>query len=759
MIPPPPPPAVADLPAGTQLVAGLGVATVLADMDFETYSEAGFIWNGENWECLPHASQGKKGLPVVGAARYSEHPSTEVLSLAYELKDGSGSQLWRPGDPLPQRLFDHLAAGGLIEAWNARFEYWIWTNVCVPRYEFPPLPVRQIRCAMAKARVHALPGALEKAGEVLGASTLKDKDGKRLLNKFSMPRNPTKTDQRLRIRPEDDQADADLLYQYNFKDIRAEAAVSAAVPDLSSDELDFWQLDQAINRRGVAVDMEAVTACVAIVEQALERYDAELCALTNGAVEAASQIQRLSAWLHVQGVHLDSLDEEHVTEALTWDIPPLARRALEIRAMVGSASVKKIFAIANQVTRSGRLHDLFTYHGARTSRTTGNGPQPTNLPNGGPEHSHCHCCKRPFGLSKLSCPWCGADAELHSKRQGWRADCVPDALTLLRTGLLDVVEVYFDNAMELISGCLRGVFVAAPQHDLICSDYHSIEAVVLAELAGETWRQEVFRDHGKIYEMSAALVTGIPFDDILEYREINGEHHPARKKGKVMELALGYGGWVGSLVAFGADEFMTEAEMADAAGKWRRASASIVELWGGQTRNWRPCLYGIEGCAVAAVANPGTTHEYRGLSFTMRGDVLYFKMLGGGLITYHRPRLTPTQRLGKPAWEMTLSFEGWNTNPKNGPVGWIRMETYGPKLVENATQKTARDIQWHGMRALERAGYPIVLHVYDEDVAEVPEGWGSVKEFEAIMCDLPEWAKGWPVRATGGWRGKRYRKD
>jgi DNA polymerase len=280
--------------------------------------------------------------------------------------------------------------------------------------------------------------------------------------------------------------------------------------------------------------------------------------------------------------------------------------------------------------------------------------------------------------------------------------------------------------------------------------------VVLAELAGEAWRQEVFRTHGKIYEASAARVTGVPLETILGHRATTGQHHPLRKKFKILELALGYGGWTGSLKAFGAGDFMTELEMEREASAWRAASPAIVEFWGGQRRNRRPELYGIEGCWVSAITQPGVVFSYRGISHLMRGDALYCRLLSGRYLTYHRPRLTPSSRR---QGEWTISYEGWNTNPKNGPVGWIRMETYGPKITENYTQATARDIQVFGLRALERAGYHIVLHVYDEDVAEVPEGWGSVEEFERIMSTMPAWASDWPIRASGGWRGKRYRKD
>jgi DNA polymerase len=218
----------------------------------------------------------------------------------------------------------------------------------------------------------------------------------------------------------------------------------------------------------------------------------------------------------------------------------------------------------------------------------------------------------------------------------------------------------------------------------------------------------------------------------------------------------GYQGWVGSMKAFGAEEFMTEPEMKDAILAWRKASPAIVEFWGGQERNWQPELYGTEGCFVWAFQNPNHVARLSsGLEFRSDGQRVFIKLLSGRELTYHNVRLTPSARR---EGTLTISYEGNNTNPKNGKVGWIRMETWGGRLVENIVQATARDIQWFGIVNLEKAGYPIVLHVYDEDVAEVPKGWGSVEEFEAIMSTMPPWAADWPIKAKGGWRKERYGK-
>ena len=788
------------LPAGTQLRAGLGVATVLPDHDFETYSEAGMIFDvvTSKWVGPPGAIKGKKGLPVVGAAVYATHPTTEVLSHTYDLKDGHGARLWTPDYGRPHDLIDHVLRGGLLEAWNTAFEWWVWNYVCTRRYGWPALPLEQTRCAMAKARATSYPGALGIAGGIMRLQVQKDPDGDRLLKLFSMPRNPTAKDKRLRWTPADLPADAQKLYSYNRTDIVSEAEASARCPDLTGEELEFWITDQRINRRGVAVDVENLEACARIVELCLQRYDAELCQLTGGAVERASQLERLKGWCASRGFHIhdgkgtmddDAIDAylKQIDEARVPAWGPV-RRALELRQLVGSASVKKVFAMRNQVSAWGRLHDLFNYHGAHTGRPTGEGPQPTNLPKAGPKVKKC-LCGRHSGAHRLSCIWCGMFLPAGAKGD-WGPEAMEDVLEVIRRGDLSLVEAAFGDAMLCVSGCLRGLFVAAQGHDLIASDFSSIEGVVTACLAGEDWRVEMFATHGKAYELSVSKITGIPFAEIMKHagfddvespqwwknRARKGDHHPLRQTiGKVAELASGFGGWINAWKRFGADAFMDDAEIKTAILAWRDASPAIVELWGGQMRREgygrsRPERFGLEGAAINAVEFPGQWFHvmrldgsYSGISYICDpiDDALFCWLPSGRALTYRRPRLEASTRDWAGQWSLT--FERYNTNPQYGAVGWVRIDTYSGKLCENVVQAVARDIQRYAMINLEKNGYPVVLHVYDEDVVEVPQTFGSIAEVEKIMGTMPPWAvykgKPWPIRAAGGWRGRRYRKD
>lgn len=739
-----------------------------AEIDFETYSEAGAIFDDakQRWHG-PLGSEKKRGLPAVGAAAYAEHPSTEVLTLSYMLPDDTAPTRWQPGQPNPQRLFEFMAAGGLIEAHNVMFERLIWFYVCQRLYGWPDLPAAQLRCSMAKARVNCLPGALGHLTEVLPVQVRKNADGRRLLDKFSVPRNPTAKDKRLRIRPHEDPQDGEKLFAYCDDDVRAERGVSDIMMPLSVEELQFWQIDQEINWRGVAIDRDGIRNMIDILGQALEHYGDKFRAITDGL--NPSQVQETVRWLAARGVYMDSLDAEAVEDTLKRPMLPQCQEVLRIRQLVGSASVKKLYAMERQANNDDRLRNLIIHHGARTGRPTGEGPQPLNLPKAGPELVWCETCARPSKWPPLFCPWCSVRMSPLLKRYKWGdvpegVDCNPvdHVQEVMATRSLDAVEELFGDALLAISGSIRGMFQAGPGMDLIASDYSAIEAVVIAVLAGEQWRIDVFHSLEDIYLMSAAKITGKTLEFYKEYKRTTGSHHPDRQMiGKVAELALGFGGWLGGWRGFDDSTNFTDAEVKQNILAWRNASPAIVEFWGGQTRGqpWQPDyrqeMYGVEGAFIQAVQYPGRIFNFRGMAFFMRGDAAIIRLLSGRELTYHNPRLNPsTRREG----ELAITYMTWNSNPKYGPPGWGPMSTFGGRLTENIVQATAHDILRYAIVNLRATGYPTVLHVYDEIVAEVPHGWGTLDEFETIMATMPPWAQGWPIRASGGWRGKRYRK-
>lgn len=739
-------------------------------LDVETYSEAGYVWDeaSAKWQALPGARD--KGLRAVGAAVYASHPTTDILTLSYRLPGGPVRR-WNPSMAPPGDLFAYLAAGGVLESHNAMFERLIWFYVLHVKYGWPALPPYQQRCSMATANVNQFPAALGNLSEVLRLPTPKDARGKKLLDKFSVPRNPTKKDARRRVLPAwmagADPADAEdfeALCAYCDTDVIAEDQASERMDPMTADELTFWWVDQEINWRGMGVDRVGIRDCIAVLRQALDKYGAEARTLTGGL--EATQLEAIRGWMAAQGVHTPSLDSDHVDALLQRDgLPPAVRRVLEVRQLTGSASVKKLFAMENQATANDRLVNLLTHHGARTGRPTGEGPQPLNLPKAGPKLRACAACKRPFAPHHVACPWCAAPAA-DAGKPAWKPEMVEPVLEIMGRRDLALVEWFFGDAVLCISGCIRGLFVAAPGHELIASDYSSIEAVVIAMLAGEQWRIDAFREGKPIYLLSASKITGTPLEAYEAYAAANGDHHPDRQSiGKVAELGLGFGGWVNAWLAFDDSGRFSEDEIKQHILAWRRESPAIVEFWGGQFRGrpWdrdrRQEYYGVEGHAVLALLYPGQVFHYRGLQFYTRevatGTALKIRLPSGRELTYHKAALSPSPR--DPA-AYAITYWTWNSNPKYGAMGWVPMSTFGGRLVENIVQAVAHDIQRFGILGLRAAGYHTILHVYDENVCEVPTGAGSIEQFERIMSTMPPWAHDWPIRAAGGWRGRRYRK-
>lgn len=710
---------------------------MIPTIDFETYSEAGYRFDATVGYFVP-LQPGKPGLTGINSSVYAEHESTEVISLAYDLMDGNGVKLWAPWCPPPVKLFDHIGNGGLVEAHNSKFEHDIWNRHCVPRLGWPRLPIHQLRCSMAKARAYGLPGGLDAVAGIVG-SVPKDKRGKQLIQLLSIPKKPTKADPTARRFVKDHPGLYYEMYEYNRKDISAEKGISSELPEMPDFETRVFILDQQINERGVFIDQTGLENCIRLFEQIEAERTEELIRVTGGAVNTIPEIAKLKSgdkWLQLRGFNFPSLDKNAVSDALNRsDLPQDVRRALEIRQEMGGASVKKIYALKRYLNRDGRIRNLFQYCGAeRTGRWAGRGPQPQNMKNGGPE----------------------VDGE------EWGNDLAEKALYDISWMAPSEISKKWGSPVDLIGSCMRSLFVAAPGCDLICSDYSAIEAVVLSAMAGEEWRLEVFRTHGKIYEMSASMISGVPFEEIVSHKQQTGKHHPLRKKiGKIAELASGYAGWVGAWKNFGADEFMTDEEIKTNILKWREKSPAIVEMWGGQWRkvpgewSFYPELYGVEGMFISALQYPGYTFGTCGLEFSYgsRRDTLNLRLPSGRILYYHNPRLTPgTDPRGLTV--LNISYHGVDSYTGK----WSAISTYGGKLVENCVQAVSRDILAAAMLRLNAAGYPIVMHVHDEVVAEVPEGFGSVEDFEKIMSQKEAWFSDWPIKASGGWRGKRYRK-
>ncbi len=708
---------------GTGRCAAIGVTQIpsppsdIAEIDFEVYSEAGFFIDEKGkWKATV---KGKPGISAVGAYNYAIHPSTRVLSLAYDLHDGYGIRLWFPGLPDPVELFEHIHRGGLVEAHNSIFEYWIWNHVMK---SWPELPLIRMSCTMSRCAASGLPRALGNVHHAIRMPVRKQDIGKELIREFCIPHNRKKRKYRI-----------GQLHEYCMYDVETEDALSQRIPVLSSIENRVWRMDQRINDRGVQVDVRAARALATRIDRYVRQAGNDLHRITGGDVRSPREVARIGRWLERRGLKLERtpkksyrLDKEAV-ERLYLQVHEGSpeERVLALRQEYSLASVDKIKTLCHMVSPDGRLRGLFSYYGAHTGRWTSTGVQLQNLPRG-----------------------------------VIKPDRVEQILDEIKSGNWSSVEG--DSPLATISSLIRGLFIAAPGHELVCADFSAIEGVGQAMLSGEQWRIDVFRTHGKIYEKTASDITGIPFEEILRHRELTGEHHRVRAIGKTGELASGYQGWIDAWLRFGAGKHLKDREeIKDAILRWRDQSPMIVEAWGGQVRKhpkrweWEHDMHGIEGAVVNALLLPDTWHDFRSISYRhdTTNDVLLCRLPSGRCLWYREPRLR--QKWHKFAEKMVwrITYKAWSAQG-----GWREKESFGGRFFENDVQAATRDIMSMAMLRLEDGGYPVVIHVHDEPVMEVPLGYGSLGEVVELMEQREEWYSDWPIRAGGAWRGQRFRK-
>jgi DNA polymerase len=557
--------------------------------------------------------------------------------------------------------------------------------------------------------------------------------------------------------PETAPAEFAMLYDYNERDVLAELEASSRIADLSPKEFAIWQLDQRVNMRGMRVDRKGILDCMEIVLQCRAKYNAELRTITNGVVEGFTKAADMKRWIGQFGIHLFDLDQESVEEALARkDLPPAVRRVLTIRQVLSFGSVNKLFAFRSHICDDDRIRDQYVFYGAHTSLWNGRAVQPANLYKG--------IFSKPYQAER--------------------------ALQIIACGSLELVELEFSEGsdwcangfdpidgkpqkpadpLEVVASCLRSLIIATPGHRLMSFDFTAIQAVVTAALAGEQWRLDVFRTHGKLYEMQAALLTGKTLEFYAEYKKREGKHHDDRQGfGKIPILSGDFGAWITGWKKFGADKLGDDRYIKGLINKLRASIPNTVEFWGGQTRDKftpyvRQELYGLEGAVIKAIQNPGECYRYRQVAYQMHEDVLYCMGPSGTLMRYHAPRLERSTREWAEPWELEISYEGNNSNAAKGAQGWQRMKLYGGVLTQNIVSHECREIQAEAMLRLEAAGYPIVMHTHDENVAEVPDGQGSLEEYLRLGRILPEWArepdgKPWPIKVPDAWESHRYGK-
>lgn len=651
-------------------------------------------------------------IKKAGLYKYAESPAFSVLLFAYSV-DGGPVQVvdLACGETIPQDIVEALYSPHYIKhAYNAAFEI-----ECLTQHFGSALPVSQWRCTMIHGLYVGYPGSLDAVGKALGLSEDKQKmaAGKALIRYFCSPCKPTKTNGgRTRNLPHHDADKWALFKAYNAQDVVTEMEIerrlsSFPVPDMVQQQ---WELDLAINKRGVAVDTDLVDGALALDADGRASLLTEARSLTG--LDNPNSVGQLVGWLRERtGVDIPTLTREDLADLLALDdLPDDARRVLEIRQEVGKTSNKKYTALDTAVCADNRVRGLLQFYGAnRSGRWSGRLIQPQNLP-----------------------------------RTYIDGDLLPLARDLVkRQDAAGLRLVYGANVADTLSQLIRTALCASPGALLVDADFSAIEARLIAWLAGEEWVLEVFRTHGKIYEAAAAQMFGVPLDRIKK----GNPEYAYRQKGKVATLALGYQGGTNALVNMGALRMgISEADLPDIVDRWRQANSRIVQFW-----------WDLDAASKHTVQTGRTSTLQGGRLVIAREmdranglDFLTIRLPSGRKLYYAQPHMGQ-DRFGRPS----ICYMGVNQITRK----WERIETYGGKIAENITQSVARDCLAEAITRLEARGYRVVFHIHDEVVIDRPGATeADLDRVTEIMSEVPDWAEGLPLSADG-WVNAFFKKD
>jgi DNA polymerase len=635
-------------------------------------------------------------IKTSGAYKYCEAPDFQILLFAYAFNDEEIKIVDFMNDEiLPIKVSEALTNKNIIKtAFNANFE-----RNSIRNYLGIPTPPEEWQCTMIKGLTMGLPGSLDMVSKAMHFEEDKQKmkEGKALIQYFCKPCKPTKAnDGRTRNLPEHDMEKWNIFKTYCIQDVEVERDIRNKLSKYQTTDTEqrLWELDQRINDRGVGTDLviiEKAIDCDSIYAKRLGNEAREITGLGNPNSPA-----QLKKWIGDRiGHEVTSLTKDSIP-VLLEEANDNVKRILELRQLMAKTSIKKYQTMQNARCKDGRVRGLLQFYGAnRTGRWAGRLVQVQNLP-----QNH---------LPDLD-----------------------DARNCIREGRFDDVEFLYDSIPDTLSQLIRTAFIPAEGNRFIVSDFSAIEARVIAWLAGEKWRLEVFNTHGKIYEASASQMFKVPIDSIKK-------GSPLRQKGKISELALGYGGSVGALTAMGALKMgVDEDELPVLVKSWRNANTNITKFW-----------WDCDKAAKKAIGEKTTVCMQFGLKFIYDPGVLFIQLPSGRKLSYIRPKIEPG-----PYDKPIITYEGMEQTSKQ----WTTLDTYGPKLVENIVQATARDCLAEAMFKVEKAGYKIVMHVHDEVILDTPKNKGSLKEVNEIFGESIDWAPGLPLKADG-YECKYYMKD
>ncbi len=623
-----------------------------------------------------------------GVYRYASSPDFEILLFGFSV-DGGDVQVvdLACGEEIPADIVAALSDDSVIKwSYNNNFE-----RVCLSNYFGTWFEPGSWRCTMVWAAYLGLPRSLEDVGAVLGLEKQKLTEGKELIRYFCVPCKPTKANGgRTRNLPEHDREKWERFKAYNLRDVEAEMQIQQRLSKFPVPEFvwEEYRQDQEINDRGIGVDMEMVRNAIAMDGRSKAELSAALQELTK--LENPNSVQQMKQWLSENGMETDSLDKKAVA-GLLQDAPEPLKTVLTLRQQLARSSVKKYQAMENAVCADSRAHGMFAFYGAnRTGRYSGRIIQLQNLP-----QNH-----------------------------------IPDlaqARELVKAGDFDAIAMLYEDIPDTLSQLIRTAFVPQGGRKFIVADFSAIEARVIAWIAGERWRLKVFEGGGDIYCASASQMFHVP----VEKHGVNGH---LRQKGKIAELALGYGGSVGALKSMGALEMgLAEEELQPLVSAWRDSNPNITEFWWAVDRAVKECI---------KKRMPTETH---GIRFDYQSGMLFITLFSGRRLAYVKPRIGENQFGGESVTYMGVG----------GTKKWERLESYGPKFVENIVQAVSRDILCYAMRTLRNCS--IVAHVHDEIIIEADRRM-SVEAVCEQMGRTPPWAKGLLLRADG-YSCEWYRKD
>ena len=640
-------------------------------LDLETYSDVDLV------KCGVYAYVNSPNFEILLMAYCFDNEKVKIIDLALH-------------EVIPEDVKKAILSDEVMKtAFNANFE-----RTCLSKYFGINLKADTWCCSAVQASMLALPPSLECVGEVLGLNNKKMKEGKELIKYFCCPCKPTKINgNRTRNLPVHDLEKWKIFKSYCIRDVEVESEIRNKLKNhqITEKEMELYRLDQSINDRGILVDMNLVKKAIACDKQFIVTATERAYELTG--LENPNSVAQLKGWLRDRGITIESLSKKDVSN-LVAECDGEIEEVLKLRLLMSKTSVKKYEAIERSVCSDGRVHGLFRFYGAnRTGRWAGRLVQVQNLP-----QNHIK------------------DLEL--------------ARNIVKNGNLEELEMFYESTPKVLSELVRTAFIPKSGCRFIVADFSAIEARVLAYLAGEKWRLDVFKTHGKIYEASASAMFHVQIDQIKKGSEL-------RQKGKIAELALGYGGSTGALISMGALEMgLKEEELKPLVMAWRNTNPNITKFW-----------WDVDKAAITSVKEKSTTKVGR-IEFKYCGGILFIKLPSGRKLSYIKPRLqiNKFEREG-------LTYEGITESKK-----WGRIETYGPKLVENIVQAVARDLLAEAMLRLDKAGYEIVMHVHDEVIIEEPINEGSLNEVYEIMGMSPKWAEGLCLRADG-YECSYYKKD